>query len=315
MREFIVTPETEGARLMKYLNRLLPLAADGFLYRMLRKKNITLNGKKAGGKEVLSAGDTIAVFFSDETFDRFHGQERTQSGQKIPEKLPFSILYEDDSILLLNKPKGLLAQGAKPGDESVASALQQMLPGDPSGVFRPAPANRLDRNTSGIMAAGKTLAGTQLLTELIRERKIQKQYLTLVEGHIDKAGSVKGFLVKDEKRNISRIDTRGETGKTFSMRYRPLETAGGCTLLEVTLITGRSHQIRAYFADSGNPVWGDPKYGAGRAGGQFLHAWKMSFPEDDRLGGLSGVSIAAPLPESLRSTLTRLGFAFTEDGR
>ncbi len=320
MQTFQIGPNESGQRLDKFLHKYLPLAGTGFLYKMLRKKNITLNGKKAEGKELLSQGDQVSFFFSDETFAGFRGAQKDHGGYRkaYRDLKGIEVLYEDAHVLILNKPAGILTQKAEKEDLSlnewmIGYLLQKgELTEYSLETFRPSVANRLDRNTSGIVLCGKSLSGSQALGDLIKKRSVRKYYRTFVKGQIKEPAYVKGFLVKDEKNNKVSVRpfTEPEKASEFQIEtaYKPLEIHSEMTYLEVELITGKSHQIRAHLAALGHPLLGDTKYGDPawnrfffqkyQIKWQLLHAYRIEFPESTgALEGLSGRSIVAPLPK------------------
>ncbi len=190
MKEVVVSKNEAGKWLDGFLNSYLKEASTGFIYKMLRKKNITLNDKKADGKEKLSEGDSIKIFFSDETFEKFRGggrQSLQQDMKKISQQFgEFPLIYEDENIILADKPKGMLSQKAEAGDISLNEWLIEYLlnKGEISveslDTFTPSICNRLDRNTSGLVICGKTLIGLQEMNELIRERRLRKVNRTVV---------------------------------------------------------------------------------------------------------------------------------------
>ena len=289
-----------GQRLDKFLKKALPNAGTGFLYKMLRKKNITLNGKKAEGKEILAQGDEVKCFFSEETYASLSGAgaaEDTSDYRKAYRSLKdISVLYEDENILLLNKPAGVLTQKAKPEDLSLnewlighllaANAIKET----DLATFHPSVCNRLDRNTSGIVAAGRSLPGLQIMSEVIKDRSLGKYYVCVVRGIVKGEARIEGWLTKNEKTNQVSI-RKEETPGSLPIRtaYRPLVSGNGYTLLEVHLITGRSHQIRAHLASIGHPIIGDVKYGDAGTNEQFrrqckvksqmLHAYRIVFAD------------------------------------
>ncbi len=319
MREFIIASNESGQRLDKYLKKLLPNASSGFLYKMLRKKNITLNGKKAEGREGLSTGDCVRVFFSDDTFDKFSAdagrlQEEYEQLKLLPMK-GLVVLYEDEDILVLNKPANMLSQKA---GETDISANERMLgylirsgalSEEAFQTFRPSVCNRLDRNTTGILLAGKSLRGLQDLSEQLRSRQVKKFYRALVVGRVEQPAHLKGYLYKDEQKNQVQLVSRLKEGAhPIETIYRPLQITDQYTLLELELVTGRSHQLRAHLASVGHPIIGDQKYGNPgineeyrrryRVSHQLLHAYRVELPGRE--------PIVAPLPDSSRALLTNL---------
>ncbi len=314
MRALTVGENEAGQRLDKLLAKYLNLAPKSFLYKMMRKKNITLNGKKCDGSEKLNPGDEIKMFLADETIETFSEVKI----QKV-KKQKLDIIYEDGHILLINKPSGMLSQKAKDTDESLVEYLIDYLL-DTGGItreglqsFRPSVCNRLDRNTSGLVAAGKSLAGLQILSGAFKDRTLHKYYQCVVAGEVLKSETISGFLKKDEKTNQVEISAK-ETPNSAPIRtrYEPLAQKDGFTLLKVTLITGRTHQIRAHLASIGHPIVGDYKYGNARINeaakrehgirSQMLHSWRLVMPNDlkEPLHYLGGREFTAPLPPEFK---------------
>lgn len=321
MKEIVIREEQAGQRLDKFLRRYLPGAGSGFLYRMMRKKNIVLNGKKASGRELLRNGDSVRIYFSDETYRHFRGTadgDRAEDGPVLDSSM---ILYEDEHLIAVDKPPGLLSQKSRPEDVSLVEYLQGYLKDSGGGLFTAGVANRLDRNTSGIVLAGKDNASARELAEAIRRRTIRKFYCAACMGLITRAARANGYLVKDHRTNTVRIlpdRPEGERAYRIETAYRPLavyEFPECVTLIEVELITGRTHQIRAHLASCGHPLIGDPRYGALRQNRffernfhlrrQFLHAARMEFPKmDGILKNESGLVVRSPLPDDLAAVLT-----------
>lgn len=309
MKSIIVNSNEAGQRLDKLLAKYLNLAGKSFLYKMMRKKNITLNGKKCDGSEKLTEGDEVKLFLADETIEKF-SEVKIQKVQK--KKL--DIVYEDAQILLINKPSGMLSQKAKETDESLVEYLidylldSGQLSKEEMRSFRPSVCNRLDRNTSGLVAAGKSLAGLQMLSAVFKDRSLHKYYLAVVSGSVTERQTISGYLRKDEKTNQVTI-TAHEVPESAPIQteYEPLAVQNGYTLLKVTLITGRTHQIRAHLSSMGHPIAGDYKYGSERVNAdvkkgyqvksQMLHSWKMEFPVlSEPFAYLSGKTFFAPPP-------------------
>lgn len=300
MREFQINGNEAGQRLDKYLKKLLAQAPSGFIYKMLRKKNITLNGKKASGAEQLSVGDAVMLFLSEETFLKFAEKKKSSEAYEMLRRLkPLPVIYEDDDILIVNKPSGLLSQKASPSDISANEHIlgyllrEGALTEEMLATFQPSICNRLDRNTSGLLTAGKTLKGLQELSLAFKERTVQKYYRCIIKGELRESSHLKGWLWKDEVKNqvqIFKTMPAHEDGARIlplETEYLPVKTAEGYTELEVHLITGRSHQIRAHLASIGHPIIGDSKYGdrglnakLGKEASihsQLLHAYCMVF--------------------------------------
>lgn len=296
MKEIIIKSNEAGQRFDKYLKKYLSEAPGSFIYKMLRKKNIVLNGKKADGSEKLNVGDSVKLFFSDETLDKFSAPAKSE---KIVTKLPeieLDIVYEDENVLFINKPSGLLSQKAESSDVSVIEYITDYLlrtkqiTTEELRTFHPAVCNRLDRNTSGLITAGKSLAGLQSLSELFKDRSLKKYYLCVVKGKIDKAEHISGFLKKDEKTNKVTVlkQASGKDMMPIETEYLPIAWNEEMTLLKVHLITGRTHQIRAHLSSTGHPLLGDYKYGNRtwndlykkkyKIEDQVLHAYELKLP-------------------------------------
>ncbi len=328
MKLLRVEANEAGQRLDKLLAKYMKLAPRGFLYKMLRKKNITLNGRRCDGSERLAVGDEIRLFLSDETILAFSAPQdipAPKSGRERPDgrktgnaagRMP-DIIYEDAHILLINKPAGMLSQKAAREDDSLVEYVirylldsGQMTAGD-LATFRPSVCNRLDRNTSGLVVAGKSLIGLQTMSEALRKRSVHKYYLCAVKGRVEEERRIEGYLLKDERTNRVRVCGGPENGALpIVTAYRPLEYSddGAFTLLQAELITGRTHQIRAHLASVGHPVAGDIKYGDEALNGklrerfgirrQMLHSWRIVFSGlPEALGYLNGRSFTAGPPK------------------
>ena len=314
MREIIINSNEAGQRFDKFLGKYLSEASMGFLFKMLRKKNITLNGKKATGKEKLNKGDSVKLFLAEDTIEKFSGKTNV----KLTDK-KLNIIYEDDNILLINKPAGMLSQKANPEDVSVVEHLisylikSEQLNETDLKTFHPSVCNRLDRNTSGLIAAGKSLPGLQELSRMFKDRSMEKYYLCIVSGIVDNPCRIKGFLHKDEKTNkVTISDTEKEGSSYIETAYRPLKTGSNVTLLEVLLVTGKTHQIRAHLASIGHPLLGDVKYGKKNVNEEFkkkyglknhlLHSYRIVFPKlEGSLENLSGKEFKAEVPKEFKN--------------
>lgn len=314
MQELHVTENEAGQRLDKLLAKFLNQAPKSFLYKMMRKKNIVLNGKKCTGNEKLKQGDSIKLFFSDETIEKFSaGTYAIPKKEKI-NMLP--IIYEDEQVLLMNKPVGVLSQKAKDSDVSAVEILinylmeTNQLSKEQFRTFHPSICNRLDRNTSGILVAGKTLPALQEMNRFFKERTIAKYYRCLVKGRVIKNEDyIKGYLVKDQKTNkVSITKNKTEEGVPIETEYCVIQSNDEVSLLEVHLITGKTHQIRAHLASIGHPIIGDYKYGDKQINemyrqayglkSQLLHAYRLEMPSSNgSLAYLNDKKFVAELPD------------------
>lgn len=342
MKEITITKREEGQRFDKFLGKYLPGASSGFLHKMLRKKNIKLNGKKAEGKEKLNAGDLIQIFFSDETLEKFQNPQRNSEAGKVTaerkqmqsartgtagfnhEKKRLTkveaelrkqvrVLYESEDVIIFHKPAGMLSQRAKASDDSLNDYLidycieRGILSREDLMGFRPSVANRLDRNTSGIVLAGISIKGLQMLSEMLRERTLGKYYLCLVEGKVKADAHIAGYLTKEEKNNrVSLHKEKVEGAAYIETEYKVLKSTEKASLLKIRLITGKSHQIRGHLASIGHPVFGDYKYGNRDFNNQIkwedginyqlLHSYELIVPQE--MGSLSGLHIIDAVPKA-----------------
>ena len=325
MKEITVGPNEEGKRLDSFLKSYLKEAPGSFIFKMLRKKNITLNGKKADGKEKLSKGDSIKIFFSDETLNKFRGENTDTGFKSLGDAMKtfgeFPVVYEDENIILVNKPWGILSQRADRDDLSLNEWLidyiysKGEITRESLTTYRPSICNRLDRNTSGLVICAKTLVGARKMNTIIKDRSVDKYYRTIVTGHLDKPVSLKGYLQKDEKTNkvnIKEIDPKDESYSFVETEYVPLKyyEDSDLTLLEVKLITGKPHQIRAHLSSIGHPIIGDVKYGGPKMkglGSQLLHSYRLVFPEkmEEPFTNIQGKEFIAELPETFLKFMGR----------
>lgn len=342
MQSIIIGPNQAGQRFDKFLHKYLPKASTGFLYKMLRKKNITLNGKKAEGHEMLQLNDEVRMFFSEDTYTMFSGRALEESAnaniredhnntQKVTTSYEqafkvlkgIKIIYEDPHVLILNKPAGILTQKASDKDLSLNEWMigyllhNNILNESELYSFKPSVVNRLDRNTSGLVLCGKTLAGSQALSKLIHDRCIRKFYRTIAVGQLTDITTIKGFLTKDHYTNkVSVIKTKRDGSDYIETAYEPLKYNRQLTYLEVELITGKTHQIRAHLASIHHPLIGDFKYGNPKINSTFkadynlsyqlLHAYRLEFPVlTGTLSGLSRQQFVAPLPDLFENILSQ----------
>ena len=371
MREVIISEREEGQRLDRYLEKYMPDAPKSFFYKMMRKKNTVLNGKKVSGSERIQTGDQIKLFLADETIEGFRSGKKAQEvdlgAQQMPQAKrlekgarqmpqakrptngarqmspakrlekgarqgkielqqghydrnlpPLQIVYEDAQFLVVNKPVGVLSQKADRNDRSIVEQITDYLADNAADdTFRPGICNRLDRNTSGLIVAGKTVRALQDMNKRFKERTICKYYLCVVHGSVLKKQYLKGYLEKDSRTN--KVTVRQQPGPNsvpIATEYLPLQQGmyqgESFTLLQVHLITGKSHQIRAHLASIGHPLVGDVKYSTKRASAfdreqlhqrvQLLHAWQLIFTAHGK-----EYVWKAELPDNFAQVLRRLG--------
>ncbi|MBE5853093.1 MAG: RluA family pseudouridine synthase [Lachnospiraceae bacterium] len=333
MKSFIINKAQAGQRLDKYLKRIMPNAQTSLLYKSLRKKNITLNNKKAEGKELLKEGDEVKVFFRDETFEAFLGTQMQKtvssvtSCQKVYEARPDAakVVYEDEDVLVLDKAAGFLSQKAKPEDLSINEWMigyllsKQSVSAESLSMFKPSVCNRLDRNTSGLVLCGKSLQGSQVLSNVLKERTLDKFYLTYVQGKLCEEIKHHAFLIKNDKTNKVHVyaskkeaEEKLAEGQKLSEIITWIKPVAydkdyDITKLEIKLVTGKSHQIRAHLSYLGYPILGDTKYGYKETVKdlqihvhQMLHAYKVCFTEQFALDTLKGKTIETMLPKAFQ---------------
>ena len=299
MKEFTVTENDEVLTLLKFSFRILESAPQSIIRKFLRNKNIELNEKKADGSERLKAGDSIRFWLSDETFDKFSERLITPADQthgNIPDITQDMIIYEDNDFLILNKPAGILSQSDSSGKASVNDMLLKYAG---SGLtYHPSVCNRLDMNTSGLIICGKSIKGIQIMDTAIKERRIDKYYRCFCSGHIQHDMHIEGYLKKDSYRNKVTVYADQQHGsEKIVTEIKVIEQFRNDSYLEIKLITGKAHQIRAHLASLGHPLIGDMKYGSRdkAIGRQMLHSYRIEMP-DDILGGRK---FTAELPEDM----------------
>ena len=330
MKQITITANDAGRRLDRFLRKYLKNASLGQIYRIIRK-DVKIDGKRKDEAYMLSEGEILTLYLSDEEYDKLSGgsagnaEKGVAGGRKA--KKQFRIVYEDDNILLADKPYGLLTHGdVHEKKNHLANQVKDYLieqgeynPREEK-VFAPAPANRIDRNTTGLVIFGKTAKALKGLNLMIREDMLSKFYLTIVHGTIDKELVLDGALTKDERSNKVKIEKDGELA--IRTIVRPMQALDkNTTLVEVELVTGRSHQIRAHLASIGHPIIGDTKYATRSAvrlndylndrhnlSTQLLHAYRLEFNDcAEGLEYLQGKQFTANKPEAFARILEALG--------
>ncbi len=302
MKTVLINGNDSGQRLDKFLGKYCINMPQSLMYKAIRKKRIKVNGKKSEISYRLAEGDVVDMYINDEFFEE---QEYNSTYRTLEPKL--NIVYEDDNILLMDKPVGLIVHDDD--TEKVNTLLNHMKAylyrkgeynPDDENTFAPSLSNRIDRNTGGIVIAAKNAQTLKVLNDKIKSREIRKFYLCLVQGHLDKkAGTLKGYLVKNIDQNRVYIhNTPQKGGKSIATRYRVIRQSRLTSLVEVELLTGRTHQIRAHFASIGHPLAGDGKYGTNefnkkvgmRTQALYSYKLKFEFSDENHLSYLNGKS-------------------------
>lgn len=300
MLEVEVRPSSEGQRLLKFVKAYLREAPLSFIYRLFRKKDVKVNGHWEKEDYVLSSGDKVRLYVTEEQLADF----KRKRDAVLPRELPYPIVYEDDDLLIVDKPSGLLVMGDSKGSANTlarAVLAHLMHEGSYKGEegFTPSPAHRLDRNTGGLVCFGKTDRGLKALTALFQEKEeVEKVYLALVKGTPSpREGTVEVPLLKDEKHGFVKVASLSEGAKSAKTIYRVIEPFSEVSLVECRIITGRTHQIRVHMAYIGNPIVGDAKYGDFALNKEFKerYGWEHQFLRARSLsfGNVDGV--LAPL--------------------
>jgi len=269
MKEFFITNNDAGQRLDRFAAKAVPLLPSSLAQKYIRIKRIKVNNKGAKREYKLVTGDTVQMYINDEFFE---APDEENAYQRINDPA-LDIVYEDENILLINKPVGVLCHSDSGYDYScIISRVQAYLqksgewrPRDENS-FTPALCNRIDRNTSGIIIAAKNAESLRIINEKFKLHEIDRYYLAVVHG-VPKPPNAKleGYIFKDAVKNRVYVSKQSKPGsKTAVMDYNTITSSGKLSLLECQLITGRTHQIRAQLADIGHPILGDGKYGNGR---------------------------------------------------
>jgi len=302
-----VTPSESGKRLHRYLRNLMPNLPLGQIYKMIDNGKVKVNGKRKNQNYELAAGDELVLYVEDDAYKEASiGQKKAKY---VGVNANVDVLYEDAELLVANKPAGMLTHPDQTDQKDtlvgrVHAYLYRKGELD-SPLFMPATANRLDRNTSGIVLVGKTAGMLHRLNQWIRKHELQKFYVTIVEGRLEGEGAMTEDLIRDEKSNRTRVAAADsdDQAMTAETRYRTLESGPEYSLVEIELISGRTHQIRSHFQHIGHSLLGDIKYGGKRFGDvnhQLLHAWRIALPD--------GREFKAPLPKRMREVAARIGF-------
>lgn len=299
LKRFKISKNDANQRLDKFISKAVPNLPGSLMYKYIRTKRIKVNSKRAQISTRLNEGDTVDMYINDEFFLKSeHRYDFSGASKNI------DIIYEDENIILADKKAGLLCH---PDDkeyiDNLIARIKRYLyekgeyDPDSENSFTPALVNRIDRNTGGIVIAAKNAQSLKILNAQMKERNLKKTYLCVVHGVMErKNGTLEGWLLKDEKKNKVKIYKKNVPGsKEIRTRYSVIENdyQNDLSLVEVDLLTGRTHQIRAHFASIGHPLLGDGKYGTNELNKklgykkQFLYSYKLKFELDENAGMLS----------------------------
>lgn len=291
-----VKKEASNQKLIKFVEKVLPYAPKNFVYKLFRKKDVKVNGKWQKEDYIIFENDKIDIYITENQLKDF----RVKDSCKYNSDLSIPILYENENVLFMNKPLGVLSQKVHKTDASVNDFVISYLKYEDG--FKPSIVNRLDRNTSGIICAGKNYNALRELSNIFRYKKIRKIYTTIVKGHIN-------HIIHD----IAKISREGmkseisENGKGIETKITPIKYINGYTICEVEIFTGRTHQIRAHMSYLGYPILGDTKYGDKNKNikHHILHCSKLYLEKNEVLN-LKNICIEAELPKYIRDVIKRI---------
>ena len=298
MKEFVIKKNDAGQRLDKYITKSFPLIPQSLMYKYIRNKRIKVNGKKSEISYKLCVDDVISMYINDEFFEPIKPKYDFLSAGKS-----LKVVYEDANIILIDKPAGILSHPDEGNytDTAITRVKRYLYEKgeynpDNEMSFAPALVNRIDRNTCGIIIGAKNAESLRILNEKLKNRELHKYYLCVAIGKLkNREGIIKGYLEKNEKQNRVYISEKSnDKTKAIATKYNVLDYKSGLSLVEVELLTGRTHQIRASFSHLGNPLLGDGKYGTNaqnkQFGGykkQFLYSYKLAFDFESDAGILN----------------------------
>lgn len=317
MQEILIGENEKDQRLDRFLKKYLRNAPLSHIFKIIRK-DVKVNGKRIKIDDMLKKGDVVNLYISD-----YEIEQLTYVKDRVRVKKQFKIAYEDENIIVVDKPLGLLTHGDKNEKKNhltnqVIDYLIEKKAYKPrvEKTFVPAPVNRLDRNTTGLVLFAKNAMSAKKLNEMMRNRdNIEKYYLTIVKGNIDKEMFLSSKMTKDEEKNMITVHNQNyKEGKLMETVVKPIKKLKGYTLVEVNIITGRTHQIRAHLSSIGHPVIGDVKYGERSVNFKFrkefdlntqlLHSYKLVFKKcPEELKYLEGKELSAEIPDTFQQIM------------
>lgn len=294
MKSFVISKRDAGTRVDRFIEKTFESVPKSLMYKEIRKKNIKVNKKRCTNDQKLNEGDLLELYLKDDVLKL---KVKHLDFMKASDEL--DIVYEDENVIIINKKVGILCHpDGKEYIDNLVARLKKYLykKGEWSpetSSFTPSLANRIDRNTGGLVLGAKNLEALKILNAMIKSREIEKYYLTVVYGKMPKSEeTLIAFLTKDERKNLVKVtDNQVEGSKKIITKYKVLDYYYDASLLEIELLTGRTHQIRAHLAHIGHPLYGDGKYG--REEGRYrqaLYSYKLkfAFDDDNLLSYLSG---------------------------
>jgi 23S rRNA pseudouridine1911/1915/1917 synthase len=301
-QETILTAESSGERLDRFISDRLPVLSRASVQRLIEEGNILVDGRERIASYRVQTGETIGITVPP-----------PEPASALPEAIPLDIIYEDEDLMVVNKPAGMVvhpAAGHVGG--TLVNAVLAHAPGvNVGGEERPGIVHRLDADTSGLIIVAKNDNALRFLQDQFKKRSVHKRYLALVEGQLTPPrGRIVAPIGRDPKhRQRMAVVTSGGRAREAVTVYRTVSNFDGYTLVEAEPLTGRTHQIRVHFAFMGFPIVGDMVYGKKKKNRlgltrQFLHAWRLAFT----LPSGRTAEFSAPLPEDLRAVLEQLGF-------
>lgn len=298
MRKIIIDDNEKNQRFDRFVGKYLNKAPNSFIQKMIRKKNIELNGKKSKPDVILEKGDIIEFYLAENTIHKFREEKNyIKSDNKL------DLVYEDENLLIINKPIGITMQPDSSNNVSLLDMMLTYLEFDnnyKSKTFRPAFINRLDKNTSGIVIGAKNYQSLKKLNKIMRKKNIKKYYKGIIEGHIKDKKFLQDYMTRENK--VSQVNST--KGKKIITKIKPLKFNDGYTLVEFELVTGRTHQIRAHMDSIGHSLLGDKKYSGksmGDAKYYYLHAYKIEFKDiKGELDYLNDRIFLIPIPERFK---------------
>lgn len=295
MKQFTVNKNDSTNRLDKFISKVCPSMPLSLVYKSIRKKRVKVNGKRITELSYkLCEGDVLELYINDEFFE-----ERANPFMSL--EADINVVYEDENIIIVNKKRGMVVH--EDDENTVATLINHIKKylydkgeynPETENSFAPSLCHRLDRNTGGLVIAAKTAEALRIMNEKIKNREIRKFYKCIVRGEIKpSSGTAKAFILKDSDKNeVSVFDHPVKDGKTAITAYKTVETNGFESILQIELITGRTHQIRAHMAHLKHPLAGDTKYGDvqynRKTGRKFqeLYAFKIIFDFKEESGVL-----------------------------